>query len=223
MISLSNYLFYLTPIASLVTFIISLTIFFQPGAENYLKYFSLFLFFNCCFDIYTNYSAYMRINNLFISNVTTMITIGYYLFLLRQIVHNPKGKNVLLICLLTYTLLSVLNLFLLQKTTVFNTMTFCLGCLFVVAACIYYFFDLFQQSKSLNLLREPPFWICSGLLLFFACSFPIQGLNNFMASLSKVVLENLLIIFVVVNILLYLSFSIAFLCRLKIKRSMSSF
>jgi hypothetical protein len=220
---MSTYLFLLTPIFSVITFLLSLTIFFRSGAELYLKYFSLFLFVNCCFDVYTNYMAYKHINNVFISNVNTMITIGYYLLLIRQIVHNPKAKNILLGCLLTYTLLSVMNLFLLQKATVFNTMTFCLGCLFVVAACIYYFFDLFQQAKSLNLLREPPFWICSGLLLYYACSFPIQGLNNFMSSLSQVVLENLLIIFVVVNILLYLSFSIAFLCRLKIKRSMSSF
>jgi hypothetical protein len=220
---MSTYLFLLTPIFSVISFLLSLTIFFRPGGEKYLKYFSLFLFVNCSFDVYTNYAAYMHINNVFISNVNTMVTIGFYLFLLREIVHNANAKKVLLFCLLTYSLLSLLNLFLLQKTTVFNTMTFCLGCLFVVAACIYYFFDLFQQTKSLNLLREPPFWICSGLLLYYACSFPIQGLNNFMASLSQVVLENLLIIFVVVNILLYLSFSIAFLCRLKIRKSMSSF
>jgi hypothetical protein len=220
---LPHYLFYITPVFSTIAFLLSLTIFFRPAAEPYLKYFSLFLLFNCCVDIYTSYLANRGKSNIFFSNVSTMIIIDYYLILLSQIIHNRNAKRVLFICLLIYTLLSLMNLFLLQKASVFNTMTFCLGCLFVITACIYYFFDLFQQTRSLNLLREPSFWICSGLLLYYACLFPIEGLNNFIKNLSTVVLENLLIIFVIVNILLYLSFSIAFLCRLKIKRSMSSF
>jgi hypothetical protein len=220
---MSTYLFLLTPIFSVITFLPSLTVFFRSSVEPYLKYFSLFLFVNCCFDFYTNYMAYKHVNNVFISNVNTMITIGYYLFLLGQIVRNPRAKKVILFCLLAFALLWTMNFILVQKTAVYNTITYCLGCLFIVAACIYYFLELFQQRQSLNLLHEPTFWICSGLLFFYACSFPIQGLLNFMENLSLVVLENLLIIFVLLNILLYLSFSIAFLCRLKTRKSMSSF
>jgi hypothetical protein len=223
MIILSNYLFYLTPIASILTFIISLTIFLRPGAEPYLKYFSIFLFVNCCLDTGTSYMALNRVNNVFISNVNTMATLGFYLYLLMTIVERPKSKKVLLIMLVIYLLISMMNFFLVQKTGVFNSMTYCLGCLLIVTASIYYFWELFQQRRSLDLLRQPTFWICSGLLFYCACSFPLQGMLNFMNALPKVILENLLIIFDLLNILLYLSFSIAFLCRLKIRKSMSSF
>jgi hypothetical protein len=223
MIILSNYLFYLTPIASILTFIISLTIFLRPGGEPYLRSFSFFLFVNCCLDTSTSYMALNTINNVFLSNVNTMVTIGFYLYLLMEIVQRPKAKKVLLIVFIVYLLISMMNFFLVQKTGVFNSMTYCLGCLLIVTACIYYFWELFQQRESLNLLRQPAFWICSGLLFYCACSFPLQGMLNFMKSLPKVILENLLIIFDILNIFLYLSFSIAFLCRLKIKRSMSSF
>jgi hypothetical protein len=220
---MSNYLFYFTPIASVLTFLISLTVFFPPGAENYLKYFSFFLFVNCCQDIATSYLALNHVNNIFILNVNTMVTLGFYLYLLMEIIRDPKGKKALLIMLIVYLLVSMVNIFLVQKTGVFNTMTFCFGCLLIVVACIYYFWELFQQRLSLNLLRQPAFWICSGLLFFCACSFPLNGLMNFINALPKVILQNLFIIFILLNILLYLSFSIAFLCRLKTRKSMSSF
>jgi hypothetical protein len=102
-------------------------------------------------------------------------------------------------------------------------MTYSLGCLLIVAFCIYYFWELFQQSHSITLSREPAFWICSGLLFYYACTFPIYGLTNLLERLPKVIIKNLLLIFDLLNIFLYLSFTIAFLCRVKPRKSMSSF
>jgi hypothetical protein len=79
---------------------------------------------------------------------------------------------------------------------------------------------LFQSRYSVSLLRQPPFWICSGLLFYYTCSFPLQSLQNFIHALPNVILQNLLIIFILLNCFLYLSFTIAYLCRLKIRKSM---
>ena len=72
---LPNYLFFLIPIASAIAFLSSLTIFFQPGAERYLKYFSIFLFINLLLDIATNYTAYYRIDNIFLNNISSVLVI----------------------------------------------------------------------------------------------------------------------------------------------------
>jgi len=221
MTTLSNYLFYIGPTGAAIAFLASLTIFFIPGGEPYLKHFSLFLFVNACFDITTAYTALYRINNVLIVNLNTMVVICYYLFLLSQIVHGRKAKAGILIFLATYFLLSVTNIFLVQKTGVFNSITYTLGCLQIVASCIYFFWELFQQPYSGPLGRQPAFWICSGLLFFYTCTLPVYGPINLLKVWPKVILENLLAILVSLTILLYISFIIAFLCRLKTRKSMS--
>ena len=123
--------------------------------------------------------------------------------------------------LIIIPLVFAINVFLVQKSSVFQSMTNSLGSLLVVAACIYYFWELFQQSTYIKLGREPAFWICSGLLFYYACSFPIYGLINFITTEIGII-KVLAIILDSVNIFLYLSFIIAFLCRLKIKKSLLS-
>ena len=221
MAALSKYLFYISPIGALIAFLASLTVFFFPRRDAYLKHFSLFLFVNACFDVATGYTALHTINNVLIVNVNTMIVVSYYLFLLHEIVHGRKAKAGILIFLATYFVLSVTNIFLVQKTGVFNSITYTLGCLQIVAACIYFFWELFQQPNSGPLGRQPAFWICSGLLFFYTCTLPVYGPINILKVLPGVILNNLLAILVSLNILLYLSFVIAFLCRVKTRKSMS--
>jgi hypothetical protein len=100
-------------------------------------------------------------------------------------------------------------------------MTYALGCLLTIFCCVYYFWELFQRPSSVNLGRQPAFWICSGLLFYYTCTFPLYGAINMLKLFPRVILSNLLYILVLLNILLYLSFTIAFLCRLRTKRSMS--
>lgn len=214
------YLFVIIPIAAMIPFLASLTLFFRPAAERYLKYFSVFLLVNWLLDTSTSYTAWHGVDNTFLNNVDTVLVITFDIYLIREIVANPRAKRLLLYFLYGYPILSFINVFLVQKSQVFHSMTYSIGCLFVVTACIYYFWELFQQKHSIDLTREPAFWICSGLLFYDACSFPLFGLNNFMLSLPRVILQNLLFIFVMLNIFLYLSFTIAYLCRLKPRNSM---
>lgn len=222
MTHLSNFLFYIVPIAAIVPFLASLTIFFQrpPHHERYLLYFSGFLFINCVMDTATNLSALNNVDNVFLNNLAQMFVIAFQLYLLREIIYGTKAKKAFFYFLLIYLLLSIANFFLVQKAAVFNTMTYSLGSLLIVSACIYYFWEIFQSRSFVNLVRQPAFWICSGLLFFYACSFPLTSLLNFIHALPQVILQNLFIIFILLNIFLYLSFTIAFLCRLKTRKSM---
>jgi len=215
---LSNYLFYISPIAAFITFLASLT---RPAPdEPWLKVFSAFLFINFLLDSTLDFMAMHNFNNVLFGNLVDMFVFSFYLYLVRRIVQGRKAKYVFRYFQIFYICASVINLFLVQKTVAFNTMTYCFGCLLIVSSCIYYFWELFQLRSSVNLLRQPSFWICSGLLFFYACSFPMQGLLNFINAMPKLIIQNLLIIFILLNSFLYLSFTIAFLCRLKTRKSM---
>jgi hypothetical protein len=217
-----DYLFYIVPIASAMAFLASLTIFFQPVSQHYLKYLCIFLFVNFIMETVLGYTAFRHVNNVWLNNIDTLLTISFQLYVLREIFASRKAQKIFLFIFLLYPVVAILNIFLVQHFRNFHTMTYSLGSLLIVTGCIYYFWELFQQKNSVDLIRQPPFWICSGLLFYYCCTLPVYGLTNFITNLPQVILQNLLAIVIVINICLYLSFTIAFLCRLKIKRSTST-
>lgn len=212
-------LFYFIPIFAGIAFLASLTIYLRRPIPLYLRLLSFYLLYDCINESYTNYLALHIRNTVLLSSLSTVVSFCFFLYVVRAVIRDPKAKRILLYCLLAFPLISGGNIFLVQKPEVFQTMTYSLGCLLVVAACIYYFLELFRSRSYVNLLREPAFWICSGLLFYSACSFPVYGLINFIHFEKSIILV-ILYILDFINILLYLSFTIAFLCRLRTRKSL---
>ncbi len=204
----------------MIAFLASLTLFLYPSNQRYLRFFALFLFLTCIIEGAENYLALIKVDNNLFANLTTIVDFTFYLYLLREIIYRPLAKRYLLGVLLGYPLLALLNILFVQRNG-FHTMTYALGCFLIITFCIYYFWELFQRPNSVKLARQPAFWICSGLLFYYSCTFPIYGGVNLLKVLPNLILRNLFTIFTLLNILLYLSFTIAFLCRLRTRRSMS--
>ena len=131
-------------------------------------------------------------------------------------------KKIIRITLLLYMVIAVNNIIFIQKMKSFHTVTYALGCLLIVIFCIYYFFELFKLSQSVKLKNNPAFWICSGLLFFYCCGFPLFGMFNFLAGISKLIINNFHSIIIILNCFLYTLFTIAFLCRIKTRKYISS-
>jgi hypothetical protein len=195
--------------------LVGVMLFFQHGVPLYLKLLPLFLLITlgvefAGFWMFRHYGSNMALYNFYL-----VFNFCFFLFVLRAIISDPFFKKLGLIVILTYGALAVFNLFYFQKLHTWNSITYSLGSLLIVAFCIYYFLELFRKPKSTKLTTEPAFWIVSGLLFFYCCSFPFLGLNNLVQHAPEVIKRNLSTILTVLNILLYLLFSIAFLCRLR--------
>ena len=212
--------FYLVPVFCAIAFLASLTIYGRRPVELHLRVFSFYLLYDCISQTYGQYLALHKVNTILFSNLTTIVSFCFYIYLMRVIIRSTKAKRILLYCLVAFPLISAINIFLVQKSGVFQTMTYSLGCLLIVGTCIYYFWELFQSKNYINLAREPAFWICSGLLFYYTCLFPEYGLVNYIST-DRAVIQVLVVVLDFVGILLYLSFTIAFLCRLKIRNSTS--
>ncbi len=218
---MSFLIFYLIPISAGTAFLFSLISFLQRPVPRYLRLFSMYLLFDCTAEVFAEYQALHRENNLLLSSLSALAGFCFYLYIIRGFMHSQRAKRVLLYFLIGLPLVFAINIFLVQKSQVFQSITYSLGSLLVVTSCIYYFWELFQNTYYVRLVRVPAFWICSGLLFYCTCSFPILGFINLIKFVPAnfEIIKVLAIILDSVNILLYLSFSIAFLCRLKLRKS----
>jgi hypothetical protein len=186
----------------------------------YLRLLPIFLFISFVIESIAGWLSSVGKSNVILYSAFTLFTVNFYLFVLYNIVHRAVAKKAIVYIMIGFTVLALANFLFYQKLNQFHSVTYSMGSFCIVAICAYYFLELFQLPHSINLLREPGFWICSGLIFFFSCGFPLFGSINIMQSLPKVLLNNLGILLVVLNFLLYTLFSIAFLCRNNTRKSM---
>jgi hypothetical protein len=207
----------ISPICETICFLASLTLYFQEPIPKYLKTFPFFLLITTVVEITSLLFMQHSHNLTLLFIIFTSFEFVYYLFIVSFSIANVKVRKVILWISAIYPVLVLLNRLFYQVKT-FHTVTYSIGCLLVVAACIYYFFELFQNPRSVDLKKEPSFWICSALLFFYCCTFPLIGLYNQLHGLTDIILQNLNAILQLLNVLLYSLFSIACLCRIGFRK-----
>jgi len=202
-----------------ISFLSSLSVYSTSKTSySYLKLFPPFLLATIIIESVASYLAAIRKPNAAVYNFFTVFEFCFYLYVISLIVSVKQMKKAIIITMILYGLIAITNIIFIQKLETFHTVTYAFGCLLIVAACIYYFFELFKIPRSVDLKNNPAFWICSGLLFFYCCGFPLFGLTNFLSGISKLIIRNFYSIIVILNIFLYSLFTIAFLCRLKIRK-----
>jgi hypothetical protein len=195
------------------SFLVSLLVYTgRKSTAFYLKLFPPFLLATLIVEALGSYLYSIKKNNLALYNFFTVFEFFFYLYIISLIINNRKAKKIIRITTILYVLVAVSNILFIQKMKTFHTITYSLGCLLIVVFCIYYFLELFRGSKSVKLSSNPAFWICSGLLFFYCCGFPLYALINYWSDISKLVVRNFGEIITILNIFLYTLFTVAFLC-----------
>ena len=197
----------------------SLTAFFQGPSPLYLRVFPFYFFIALVVQVIGFYLSRHSLSNINLYSIYSTLEFSLYFFILREIIRNRKIKLIILIVIIVYATATLLHLFFFKKGQTFHSAPYAIGCSLVVVLCIVYFIELFQLPKAPSLKNEPSFWICTTFLFSYVCSFPFWGLLNFIKTAPRIILGNLMNIALIINILTYCLFIIAFLCRIKIRRS----
>jgi hypothetical protein len=182
------------------------------SSPPYLRWFPPFLQATLTIEVTGLYQNFIGRPNALLYNLFSTLEFCFYLWILSLVINNLQIKKITRITMVIYALLAVINIYFVQGTQTFHTITYSIGCLLVVAFCIYYFLELFRLPHSIQLKNNPAFWICSGLLFFYCCGFPLFGLTNLLSGISKLLVRNMIEIVNILNIFLYSLFTIAFLC-----------
>jgi hypothetical protein len=201
-----------------ISLLSSITVYFQINAPRYLRFFLYLLATTLAVEMTARYLN----PNTPLYNLYTVFEFVFYFAVLEAVITSRRVKNRIRLLIWVYPSLALINIFFVQRIYTFHSITYALGSLLILIVSIYYFFELFQMKQPINLVREPSFWICSGLLFYYSCTFPIFGYFNFFIHAPKIIIYNGENIVLILNILMYLLFTIALLCRIKARNSMLS-
>jgi len=183
-----------------------------------LIFFPFFLLLSLLVEYYGGKLSNRNINTTGLYNFFTCFEFMFYIIFFMYLFPGANTKKKMILVMLLYFIITVLNIFFFQGRKVFHTYTYMLGCLIVVVLAILYFYYLLRFPETGTLTRNPYFWIVAGLMFFYTCTFTLFGLNNFIANTIRQYTENLFIIQDILNILLYTSFTIGFLCKINIRK-----
>jgi len=206
-----------------ISFLASLTVYFiNKPASLYLRIFPPFLFGSIVIEILGYYLASIGKPNVFLYNFFSVFEFCFYFYVISLMITNLRMKTIIRVVIVLYAISAVINILFIQGMKMIHTITYSIGCLLVVIFCIYYFLELFRLPRSVKLQSNPGFWICSGLLFYYCCGFPLYGLFNYLMQISDLFVRNFYTIITILNIFLYSLFTIGFLCRIETRKYTSS-
>jgi hypothetical protein len=135
--------------------------------DSTLKWFIPFLFALVCLELVTNYMAFvLKMHTVQVYNFSMPIEYSFYAFLFYKHLQGPMIKKVALGLLIFILTFSAINLAFVQGIEDFNSVSQMLGCAVVLFLSCSFFVDLFRREEEISLLREPMFWIATGVLFF---------------------------------------------------------
>ncbi len=118
---------------------------------------------------------------------------------------------------LLYTLLSVVSgLYYFEYYHL--SYNFLVRSILIICLLINYVYELCLDDKIIIISKEPLFWISIGNFFFFAGTFFVMGLVAQLEDLDPKLSEQVFILNPILNIFLYLTFIIGFLCKIPMRR-----
>ncbi|MFC4261371.1 hypothetical protein ACFOWM_00650 [Ferruginibacter yonginensis] len=88
--------------------------------------------------------------------------------------------------------------------------------IWVILMCFIFYYKFLQKEENLSLSSHPEFWIMTGIFFFYFVSTAANLFFEYLASYNKNQIRPVrYTIFLILNIILYGSFSYAFICKHK--------
>jgi hypothetical protein len=152
-------------------------------------------------------------------NFYGVVHITYITYLLRSFLIEGKAKTIFIWVILLYPGVALINIYFIQGGPHhFGTYSYIVGAVIVVICAICYFYQRIKFPGRQNLLRDPSFWIATGLLFFNTITVPNIGILNFVMNLPLYAYKTFASINTVSTIILYLLYCISSLCSLNFRK-----
>lgn len=202
-----------------VAFLVSL-VSFRFNYEWYLKFFSILLGLTFFVEVLTivminlaHVQSTQWVYNIFIP--VEFVCYGYFFLLILKTRWIRQLVWALIIGCLAGGVATTFLVFHFHKWNSYQAIA---AALFTIVFAVSYYYELFISDVRFELRSKPEFWIATGMIIFYSCQLPFLGTVNYLVKTSMNLALSLLNVLRCIDILMYLIFCYAFLCRIIIKR-----
>lgn len=193
---------------------------FRLNWPGHLKVFSVFLFSTLAIEIAAiawKWELYKiggwQYSNLWIYNAFLPVRHMFFLLFFYKILTNPALKKIILLSAIPTFIFSIINYFFIQGPHIPSTYTIITENIITILLTLAFFNQLLKDKNLIPLTSVAEVWICLGTLIFYAGSLPLFMLFNYLITEQPAVASSYFHIVDVLNIAMYLSYLIAFLCK----------
>ena len=111
-------------------------------------------------------------------------------------------------------ILGIISMLFLENVRHFNNFSRPMASLILTMVSAYTLFEL-NKEKIVSVVREPRFWICSGVLLYYTSTLFLFSLSNTLLDLPMHIVKLLFEFNIVMNIAANIFYTKGFLCRVQ--------
>lgn len=158
------------------------------------------------------YVEVVKKNNAWIYNPLMLIEFNVYAYFFYNILDNERIKKGVIFLILLFPFFWFFTTVYKFGFKDFNNYVFVAGSVFTSLLCLSYFYQLLISANPVKLSRHFEFWIVSGLLFFYSSVLPFFGLLNNLIRNKIILAIRVLPVIQVLDTIMYLSFTYAFLC-----------
>ena len=149
----------------------------------------------------------------------------YYVFMLfeyplvawyfRMIIKSRRARTAINIFFFAFPVFWFVTVAFIFGINSWNSYVVMVGDTFLICLCAIFLYELFTDKTLVNLKECTEFWIAAASIFYCACELPIMGILNFLTKNYETLAMQLLNVLQVLNIIMYITFIYAYLCRLK--------
>lgn len=194
--------------------LVASVIFWHRIKHTHLRWFLPFLLFIVLIELSGRYiRKELHLPNAWLYNISVPIEYCFYTFILWAYFKSAKVRRITAAFLLCFFLFCLANMFFVQGFRKFNTNILKVASFAMIVLSCLYFTELMRLEHQVDLLREPMFWIVTGLFLFNAGEFFYSLFSDYLITHR---MDRTRYIFASINNkliwVLYTCFIISFLC-----------
>lgn len=145
-----------------------------------------------------------------------------YSLFFSETLRQPLVKRFVAISIGLYALFAVCNVLFFQSLHIPGSYNFILEASLLLTWTLVYFYQLYVFFEPQKVWQVPEFWVCTGILFFYAGTFFQMGLHSYLIRSNRELANRLYVINHLLNILLYGLITVGFLCKASQKKLSSS-
>lgn len=158
-------------------------------------------------------TGHWRLTNLWIYNAFLPVRHLFYLWFFYETITSAIVKKMTLLSALPVFIFGVINYFFIQGPHAVSTYTIIIENIITIVLVLVFFYQVLRNKNIIRLSASAEIWICLGTFIYYSGTLPFFMLFNYLLTRHLNIASSYLYINDALNVIMYLFFLIAFLCK----------